>query len=141
MTTLAADKARKFENVDQQIQNSLPVIAADIIYCGALVGDNGSGYARPLVAGDSFWGICTDQCDNSAGAAGAKYVNVLSEFFIVVAVTGASAVTDVDSTVYASDDDTFTLSSTSNSTVGKVHRWVSGTTCVVHCQAVSQRSI
>ncbi len=141
MTTLAADKARKFENVNQQVQNSLPIIAADTIFCGALVGDNGSGYARPLVAGDSFWGICVDQCENEDGSAGAKFVNVLSECYIVVAVIGASAVTDVDSTVYAADDNTFTLSSTSNSTVGIVHRWVSSTTCVVHCQAISERSI
>lgn len=141
MTTLAADKPRKFLNVDQEVQNGLPCVTADIIYAGALVGDNASGYARPLVAGDEFWGVCKDKCDNSGGANGAKNVEVKARCFIEVDVTGASAVTDVNSTVYASDDDTLTLSSTSNSTVGKIIRWISGTTCVVKLEAAYLRSI
>lgn len=141
MTTLAVDTARKFENVDQEVQNSLPVLADDIIYAGSLVGDNGSGYARPLVAGDEFWGICTDKADNDGGSAGDINVKVKAKFMVKVDVTGASAVTDVNSTVYASDDDTFTLTSSGNSSVGKVHRWISGTTCIVACEAAYLRSI
>lgn len=45
MTTLASDKARDYYQGDF---HEFPVVAADIIYKGAAVGDNGSGYARPL---------------------------------------------------------------------------------------------
>ncbi|NCS83375.1 MAG: cytoplasmic protein, partial [Cyanobacteria bacterium] len=54
MTTLAKDQSRDFQ---QGEINDTPVIATDIIYEGAAVGDNGSGYARPLVAGDPFLGF------------------------------------------------------------------------------------
>ena len=41
MTTLATDKVRDYELGDV---NELPVIAADILYEGAAIGDNASGY-------------------------------------------------------------------------------------------------
>ena len=44
-------------------------------------------------------------------------------------------------TVYASDDDTFTLTSAGNSAIGKVVRWVSGTRCVVYFEGVQVRSL
>jgi hypothetical protein len=37
--------------------------------------------------------------------------------------------------VYASDDDTFTLTSTSNSKIGFVRRHISSTTCLVEFDA------
>lgn len=137
MTTLAKNSPRAFE---EGIFNELPVVVTDIIYEGAAVGMS-SGYARPLVAGDNFAGFAVRKADNSAGAAGAINVKVRQRGRIVVAVTGVTGVTDVGSTVYASDDDTFTLSSTNNSAIGKIIRRVSGTTCVVEFEAVSKRSI
>lgn len=127
MTTLAIDKARPFELGDR---NHLPVIAADIIYEGAAVGDNGSGYARPLVAGDPFRGFAVAKADNSAGAAGAVYVEVKHEGRVQLAVTSV-AITDVGKPVYASDDDTFVLTATSNSFVGRVVRFISSGVCIV----------
>jgi hypothetical protein len=138
MTTLAANKPRAFELGDV---NELPMIAADIIYEGAAVGDNGSGLARPLVAADPFLGFAMRKADNSAGAASALRVMVKEVGLIEVAVVGASSAADVGEAVYASDDDTFTLTSTSNSAVGKVARWVSGTTCLVYFESVARRSI
>jgi hypothetical protein len=138
MTTLAANKSRAYEIGDH---NELPMVAADIIYEGAAVGDNGSGLARPLVAADPFLGFAVRQADNSAGAASAVNVLVKQRGEIVLAVTGAASADDVGTTVYASDDDTFTLTSTSNTSIGKVARWVSGTTCVVYFEAVQVRSI
>lgn len=140
MTTLAVDKVRTIEAAPQAPKNDLPVIASDIIYAGALVGDNASGWMRPLVAADPFRGLCRRQADNSAGANGDINVEVLEEFDIEVSVVGATAVSDVGSLVYASDDDVFTLTSTSNTLVGRVKRWVSGTTCIVHCEADQVRS-
>lgn len=121
MTTLAADKARNFE---LGTVREYPVIAADIIYEGAAVGDNGSGYARPLVAGDPFRGFAESMADNSAGAAGAKNVRVRQVGIVKLAIS-ALAITDVGKAVYASDDDTFTLTETSNSAIGRVASWVS----------------
>ncbi len=132
MTTLAANSPRHYELGDR---NAFPVIASDIIYEGAAVGDNGSGLARPLAAADPFMGFAEAKADNSAGAASAINVRVLERGKIELAVTGVTGAGDVGSSVYASDDDTFTLTSTSNTLIGKVARHVSGTTCVVTFKA------
>lgn len=121
MTTLAADKVRTIEIGDI---NELPVIAADIIYEGAAVGDNGSGYARPLVAGDPFRGFAERKVDNSAGAAGDLRVR-LRRFGLIQLPITSLAITDVGKDVFASDDDTFTLTQGSNTRIGYVERCVS----------------
>lgn len=138
MTTLAVNKARPFELAEIQ---EVPVIASDIIYEGAAVGDNASGLARPLVAGDPFLGFAERQADNSAGAASAINVRVRTRGFVVIPVTGASSTADVSETVYAADDDTFTLTAGSNTAIGKVARWVTSTTCVVYFEALPVRSL
>jgi hypothetical protein len=121
MTTLAKDLARPFDLGDR---NEFGVVAADIIYEGAAVGDNGSGYARPLTAGDPFLGFAESQADNSGGAAGAVNVRVRDTGRVQLAI-GSLVITDVGKPVYASDDDTFTLTATSNSYIGRVVRFVS----------------
>ena len=141
MTTLAVDKPRVYPVRRYEITNELPVIASDIIYEGAAVGDNASGLARPLVAADPFLGFAQRQCDNSAGAASAKAVIVRSRGCVVLAVTGASSAADVSETVYAADDDTFTLTAGSNTAIGKVSRWISGTSCEVEFEALPFRSL
>lgn len=138
MTTLAANKSRDYEIGEI---NALPMIAADIIYEGAAVGDNGAGLARPLVAADPFLGFANRTADNSTGAASAVRVELKERGRIVLAVTGVASADDVGTAVYASDDDTFTLTSSGNSAVGKVSRWISGTTCLVNFEGVQARSI
>jgi hypothetical protein len=141
MTTLAVSKPRVYEIHGDERNSDLPVIASDIIYEGAAVGENGSGYFRPLVAADPFAGFALSDCDNSAGAAGAKHVHLRTRGTIALSVTGVTAVTDEGSTVYASDDDTFTLTSTSNTAIGKVVRYVSGTNVIVYFESASVRSL
>ena len=142
MTTLAADSHRTYElNRALDKTNDLPVIASDIIYEGAAVGDNGSGLARPLVAGDPFMGFALKQCDNSAGAASAKNVNLQESGGIVLDVTGVSSAADVGEAVYATDDNVFTLTASGASAIGKVMRWISSTKCVVKFESVAMRSI
>ena len=109
----------------------LPVVASDIIYEGSAVGDNASGYARPLVAADPFLGFAEQMADNSAGVAGAINVRVRERGKVVAPVTGVTGVGDVGALVYMSDDDTYTLTSTSNSLVGTITRYNSGTTVVI----------
>ena len=84
MTTLAVNSPRSFVLGEHQ---DLPVIASDIIYEGAAVGENGSGYFRPLVALDPFAGFAESKADNSAGAAGAINVRVKSKGRIILSVT------------------------------------------------------
>lgn len=133
MTTLAANTQRFYQIGDNE---DYPIIADDIIYQGAAIGENASGYSRPLVAGDPFQGFCDAECDNTGGSAGDLLVTVKTRGRVVIPVTGASAITVNDRpAVYASDDNTFTLTSTSNSLIGYVSRWISGTNCVVEYDA------
>jgi hypothetical protein len=123
----------------------LPVKAATKITQGKAVGDDASGYARQLVAGDPFRGHSVSQADNTDGAAGDINVELLSgRYRLQVAVTGATAVTDVESLVYASNAETYTLTKGSNTLVGKVVRWISSTQCVVefdtNADALAKRS-
>ena len=107
-----------------------PVAASTTIYKGALIGFS-SGYARGLVAADTFGGLAKENVDNSSGAAGD--LEVEAEFPIIEAgVTGASA-TSVGALVYAASDniDDLTLTATANTLVGVVLKWISGTTCLV----------
>lgn len=139
-TTLSDNKVREYQGQIEDF-NNLPVVNADIIYEGAVVGDNGSGYARPLVAADPFMGFAQRKADNSAGAAGAINVKVLQKGYIVLTVTGVTGVGDEHETVYATDDDTFTLTASGASSIGKVARHISSTKCLVYFESVSRRSI
>ena len=68
------------------------------------------------------------------GAQGDKEVYVICGPLIIRkhAVTGVAAVTDVGKLVYATDDQTLTLTANTNlKAIGKIVRWHSGTTCDV----------
>lgn len=121
MTTLAADKPREFLLGDMA---EYPVIASDVIYEGAAVGENASGYARPLVALDPFLGFAQRTVDNSTGAAGAKTVVVKRRGVIKLPISGLAITANDRAKVYASDDDTFTLTSASNTLIGTVLQWI-----------------
>lgn len=129
MTTLAANLARSFEGGNI---NELPMVATDIIYEGAAVG-TASGLARPLVAGDPFHGFAEAKADNAAGAASAVNVRVKERGKVQLTIASI-AVADVGKKVYASDDNTFTLTATDNTLIGRVHRYVGANTCIVDFQ-------
>lgn len=132
MTTRASDLPRAFSlgNLEEY-----PVIAADIIYEGAVVGENGSGYSRPLVAGDPFQGFAMEQVDNSAGSAGDKRVRVLQRGKVTLPISAIAITANDRPAVYASDDDTFTLTAGSNTKIGWVSRWISTGLAVVEFDA------
>jgi hypothetical protein len=127
MTTLARDTYRDYELGEE---NQVPAVASDIIYEGSAVGDNASGYGRPLVAADQFLGFCIEKCDNSAGSAGDKNIRVKTKGRISLTVSGV-AITDVGKAVYASDDNAFTLTESTNSYIGRIVRYVGTDTCIV----------
>lgn len=133
MTTLSKNSPRRYEPVGTDISD-LPVVASDIIYEGAAVGDNGSGYARPLQAGDPFRGFCLQEADNASGGNGDINARIRHRGYIQLPISGL-AITDVGKDVYASDDDTFTLTEGSNTRIGSVHRWVSSGVGIVKFRA------
>lgn len=108
MTTRSTDLVRSFSSGDHV---SYPVVATDILYQGSLIGENGSGYARPYVEGDRPLGFNIDNTvDNSAGAAGDRRVMVAVRGMISLPLTSV-AITDVGKPVWATDDDTFVYAS------------------------------
>lgn len=138
MATLAADSARDYQVGEIE---AYPVIAADIIYEGAAVGENASGYSRPLEAGDPFQGFAIAKVDNSTGSAGDKRVEVKTRGRVRLTVAGATAITANDRpAVYASDDDTFTLTASSNSLIGYVSRWIASTDVIVEFDALAVKA-
>jgi hypothetical protein len=145
MATLAADKPRVFEWTGPHPEyNEHPVIAADIIYAGAAVSLDNSGNAQPLVVANTengFAGFAGARADNSAGAAGDRRVNLFARGYVKLSVTGVTSNDMVNDAVYATDDDTFTLTASGALQIGKVSRWISGTTCMVYFEAANLRSI
>lgn len=101
--------------VDQELR-TLPVKASTHIYKGALVGLDG-GYARGLVAADGFVGVAYEEADNSSGSDGDKVVRVFTMGDFEHALSSASRANN-GSSVYASDDETLTLTASGNSLVG-----------------------
>jgi hypothetical protein len=110
MTTLALNTPRAYELGEF---NEIPVIAADIIFEGAAVSDDTNGHAKPLGAG----------------------VKVRTAGLIQLAVASV-AITDVGAEVFASDDNTFVLTQSTNTRIGVVHRFVSSGICIVKFDAV-----
>lgn len=138
MTTLAADTPRSYELGDIE---EYPVVADDIIYEGAAVGENDSGYAQPLAQGQPFLGFAERKADNSGGSAGDVNVRVKQRGKVRLTVAGATAITANDRpAVYASDDNTFTLTSTSNTLIGYVSRWLASTDCIVEFDALAVKA-
>ena len=122
MTTLAANALRVYEGDVRIEESALPVIASDIVYEGAAVGVvDGTGHTRPLVGGDRFVGFCYRKADNSAGAAGDINVTVRTRGKVLLAISALAITANDRPAVYASDDDTFTLTA-GGSLVGTVLR-------------------
>ena len=137
MATLAADTPRAYQLGEVE---EYPVIASDIIFEGAAVGENASGYSRPLVAGDPFQGFAERQADNSDGSAGDVNVRVKTRGRVQLAISGLAITANDRPAVYASDDNTFTLTSTSNSLIGYVSRWVSTGVAIVEFDALAVKA-
>jgi hypothetical protein len=121
---LSADTKRAY---GEQGLNTLGVKASARIYEGSAVGLSG-GYARALVAADKFAGFALENVLGTTD--GAVKVAVQSRGLAQLSVTSV-AVTNNGAVVYASDDGTFVLTSTGNSPMGRVHRFVSSGIAVV----------
>jgi hypothetical protein len=134
MTTLAVDTYRV--KIVGEV-NEFPVIASDIIYEGAAVGlVAATGHARPLTSADRFVGFAEQKADNSAGAAAAINVRVITKGSVVLSVSGA-VITDVGQPVYATDDNAFGFTPVSAVFVGFVRRFVSSGVAEVDFDALN----
>ena len=105
--------------LDQQLR-TLAVKAATIIYRGALVGlDRATGFARPLTATDQFQGLAYERCDNSLGADADREIILFTQGDFEFALAGAAR-TAIGRPVFASADDTLTLSGANASYIGQI---------------------
>lgn len=101
--------------------NELPIAGGQVIYQGAAIGCNSSGYAKSLENGDIFAGFAEDNVNNSAGLDGDKKIRLRKKGAILLDVPGVG-LSDIGRAVYAIDDNTFTLSSTNAVYIGKISR-------------------
>lgn len=134
MATLTKDTPRDYSVGDIE---EYPVIADDIIYEGAAVGEDTNGYSRPLEAGDVFQGFAEKKADNAGGAAGAVNVRVKSRGRIYAAIAAIAITANDRPAVYMSDDNVFTLTVGSNSLIGYVSRWVATGYAIVEFDALA----
>lgn len=135
---LSKDTPRSFKGAPE-LGNELRVAASTRVYQGAYAGIvAASGHIRGLVAGDVFAGVALEPSDNSAGAAAATRVKLATRGILRKAsVTGVSDATSIGAAVYASADDTLTLTSTSNTLIGSVNDWHTGAVCDVAFEAAT----
>ena len=131
MTALTTDTPRVYELGDI---NEFPIAANSIIYEGAAVGDNGAGYVRGLVTDDAFRGFADRHADNSNGSDGEKLIRIRKKGVIVLEIAGIS-LADVGKSVYALNDNTFTLSSGGTTYIGQLSRYDSAGKAVVDFNA------
>lgn len=139
---LSADTPRTYGSGVEPTFLSLPCTSNVTIYEGSAVAESTTaGTVKALAASDTvFWGFAHEQVVNPSG--GTKRCKIRSKGIIRLTVAGASAVTDNGVTVYASDDGTFTLTSTTTYlAIGKVVQWVTSTTCDVYFEGGPVRSI
>jgi len=113
----------------------LPLYQAIHAYEGSMIFSRLDGYATTAAGGLLFRGHADAEADNSAGASGAKNVRVRRGNYRAQVTLASVAITDQGKDVYTSDDGTLTLTSTGNSRVGKVARYVTTNTCIVEFQA------
>lgn len=135
---LAADSVLTTVAGTCSVPVNIPIAANTTVWRGAAVGDNASGLARGLVAADVFMGFAPSRGENNPGAASAAEARVIEEGVAILAVTGVTSAADRGEAVYATADDGFTLTSTNNTLIGKVRRWIVSTSCEVHFKSAQR---
>ena len=120
MVKLTKDMLRTYELGDI---NEIPVLGGETIYQGSAVGASSeNGYARSLQPDDKFIGFAEDHIDAVNSSDGQKNVRVRKKGSIILEVAGAS-LTDINKSVYATNDNSFTLSPTNAVYIGQISRF------------------
>lgn len=132
---LTADNPRTYELGDI---NEFTVDAGVTVYEGAFTfvkkADGLAVVAAVAISTHVFAGIAIEK------ATAGNRVRLKHHGKVVASVTGAG-IDAVGKIVYASDDNTLTLTAGTNVPVGYVHRYVSGTTCIVEFRATVERDV
>lgn len=121
---LSKDTPRVYDPAIEPMFADLPVEASDTCYEGAAVTDSGGAglIDGALVSSESFVGFVERYAADTSGVSGTIRVKVRQQGTIKeLPVTGLDNNTDFGVAVYASDNGTFTLTSTTtNVQIGKV---------------------
>lgn len=138
---LSANTARNFEATG--CHESAQPAQAVVTYSGSAVSRDAGGEVGPLGASEAFAGFAIAKVDNSGGSAGDTLVPVYDEGVVELTVTGVDDNNDIGDTVYATDDNTFTLTASGGVSIGKVLQVLNPVTtlCRVYFQADTRRSI
>jgi hypothetical protein len=124
---LTKDTPRQYDPAVEPVFVDLPVEANDTCYEGAAVTDSGGNglIDGALVAAESFVGFVEKQAVDTSGTDGTIRVRVRTKGVVKnLPVTGLDANTDLGVGVYASDNGTFSLTSTTtNVQIGKVQSY------------------
>lgn len=118
---LSANTPRTYESGSLE-EKALPVQASTTIYAGSALTIDSGGEVGPLASADAgFYGFAANYADNSGGSAGDIEVAVYVKGVVKLTITGLDDNNDIGDIVYASDDNTFTLTSTTtNKAIGRV---------------------
>jgi hypothetical protein len=107
----------------------LAVVASAAITRDQALSRRASGFVGPLVAGEPFVGFADEDLD-AQSSNGDAFVRTRMKGRVEVAIAGV-AQTNLGDAVYASDPSTFTLTSSSNSLVGRIVSVPATGTCIV----------
>lgn len=130
--------------VDQELRSALVKGGVKVFKGAFVVVEESSGYAQPFTAGagagtaNLFIGIAYEEGDNSGGADGDVSVRVFTQGDFGHVISGGT-IADIGKKVYASADDTLSLSAAAgaNVLVGRVQDWISGTEFVIRLHGVA----
>ena len=138
---LSSDQARKYGGTLKRSYQ--PLQASVVVYVGACLSRDAGGEIGPAASGEAFGGFAIESVTASSTAGGTS-IEVYSKGEIELVITGLDDNNDIGDTVYASDDNTFTLTAgTTNVAIGKVKDIVNLTDnkAVVAFEADTERSI
>jgi hypothetical protein len=89
------------------------IAASTLIYKGAMLGRLPSGYLRPFLTGDFFAGHALETVDNSAGAAGDRWVQFRrGVYYVTVPVFASITIAHIGDPVWAASDNHADLTKT-----------------------------
>ena len=132
MVALIKDTNRIYELGDI---NEVPVKGGVMIYQGAAVGSNPAGHAKPLQSGDQFLGFSEECADNLTGSDGMKNVRIKKRGSVLLDIPGITLAA-INKSVYATDDNNFTLVATNAVYIGKISRVDTGGSALVEFSLV-----
>jgi hypothetical protein len=117
--------------------SELGLLASAEVFVGSMVGES-SGYARALVSGDQFLGLSFEHHPStvnfeSSASSGLAACHFKTKGKVQLTVTGVTSAADIGKRVFASADNTFTLSSNDGTytPIGEVWRYVSTGVAIV----------